>query len=295
MSALPSERPVAVLSAQPRRRRSVALRGSTALGAGVALLVFLLLFAVIGGLLLVDPTEQNLSDTLVPPGTSGHLLGTDPLGRDLLSWVAGGLKVAVLISGSVVLLSAVVGVAIGTLAGYFGGFLDAVLMRLVDLQLAIPPLLLFIAASATISGGAVSMVLLISSVAWVPYARLVRTKVLSERERSYIAAARLAGAPRRRIVVRHLMRSSVSVVAILGSLQFGYVTLWESGLSFLGLGIQPPSTSLGFMIAQGRDHLDDAWWIALFPGVGLALIVVASGLIGDGLRDVLGQGDGDAK
>jgi peptide/nickel transport system permease protein len=158
-------------------------------------------------------------------------------------------------------------------------------MRVVDLQLAVPPLLLFIAASAVVGSNMVSLIVLLSIVGWVPYARVVRSKVLSERERAYIEAARLAGSTDLEILLKHLLPVTTSLIIVLATLQAGLVLLWESGLSFLGLGLQPPLVSLGFIIALGRSYLVQAWWVVTIPGLVIVLLVLAFNLLGDGLRD----------
>jgi peptide/nickel transport system permease protein len=252
---------------------------------GVLLLGSLLLFSIVGQVMLVNPNVQNLLNALAPP-SSQHLLGADPLGRDILSWIASGIWTAVELSFSVAMISSIVGTLVGLTAGYLGGVVDSVLMRVVDLQLAVPPILIFIGAAAIVTIKLGSLILLLCAVGWVPYARLARTKVLAERERSYVAAARLAGSGRSRVVLVHLLPAVSTSVLILGSLQAGYVLLWETGLSFLGLGLQPPTTSLGFMIAQGQQYLQEAWWIVLFPGLAVVLLLLSFNLIGDGMRDV---------
>ena len=261
------------------------LRYNVSLRLGVALLAALILFGVVGTFALPDPNDQNLNDAYAPPGSAEHPLGADALGRDILAWVSHGILTGLAVSASVVVLSALVGVVIGLAAGYTGGLADGLLMRLVDLQLAIPPLLLFIAASAVVGNEFWTLVLLLSAVGWVPYARIVRSEVLAERERSYVAAARLAGAPLPRVLFVHLLPATATLIFVLASLQAGIVLLWESGLSFLGLGLQPPTASLGFMISQGRSELVEAWWIVTFPGIAIVLLVLAFNLLGDGLRD----------
>ena len=247
-----------------------------------------ILGAIAARLALHNPTTQDLESAYAPIGSGGHLLGADPLGRDVLTWIASSVGTSLSLSISVVLISATIGVTIGLIAGYFGGLIESVLMRVVDLQLAVPPLLLFLSAEAVIAPSIPSLVLLLSLVGWVPYARIVRTKVQVERERASIVAARLAGSSWVSILYRHLLPATAPMVLVLGSLQLGYVLLWEAGLSFLGFGVQPPDTSLGFMISQGRSALQDAWWIVVFPGLALTLLVLASNLTGDGLRDALG-------
>jgi len=253
---------------------------------GVGLLAVLLTVTVVAPLFLPDPNHQDLTAVYLPPGTDGHLFGTDSLGRDVFAWCAVGIRTSLLISVCAVLLAALIGVTAGLVAGYFGGIADTLLMRLVDLWLAVPPLLLLVAASAVIDATLVNLVLLIGIATWVPYARLVRARILAERELPYIAAARLAGAKRRRILMVHLLRASVTVTLVILSLQMGLAVLWESALSFLGLGVQPPTVSLGAMLNEGRGNLVGSWWIAVCSGLTLVAIIVAFNSIGDGLRDV---------
>lgn len=272
-----------------RWRVPLPLRGHASLRAGLLILGAMLAVALLGRVALPSAEQQDLAHAFAPPGTAGHPLGTDSLGRDVLAWISDGIWVALAVSLGVVLLSAVVGIGVGLCSGWFGGVADALLMRLVDLSLAVPPLILFLAAAAVLRTSMVTLILLISLVSWLPYARLVRNITLVERERGYVLTARLAGASRTRILLGHLLPGVSTIALVLASLQVGYVLLWESGLSFLGLGIRPPQHSLGYIIAQGRDSLQQAWWIVVLPGVALALLVLAANLIGDGLRDVIQQ------
>ena len=268
-----------------RALRAKGKPGAASLRVGGWILGGLVTISVAGRLFLVDANAQDLSHSNNAPFANGHLLGTDTLGRDLLSWCAAGITTSVSIGVIVAVLSAVVGVLVGSLAGYTGGWVDSLLMRLVDLQLAVPPLLIFLAASMMIDRNVFSMIILLASVSWVPYARLVRTRVLVERERAYIAAARLAGARRLGILFGHLVPASATPIVVFGSLHVGYVMLAEGALSFIGLGLEPPTASLGYMVAQGRDQLTSAWWIATVPGIVIVLLIVSTNLIGDGLRD----------
>jgi peptide/nickel transport system permease protein len=261
-------------------------RTPASLRTGTGILVGLLLLAVVGAHFLPDPNEQNLAATYAHPGTAGHPLGADPLGRDVLAWICASIITLLELSAVVVLISASVGVSVGLLAGYLGGPLDALLMRFVDINLAIPGMLLFIAASAVVRPSMLSLILLLSVVFWVPYARLVRTKVQLERSRPSIAAARLAGVSRRRIYVAHLLPAVAGTVLVWASLNFGFVMLAEASLAFLGLGLQPPSTSLGYMISEGTQTIAQNWWIVAFPGVVLVLLLLAMNLIGEGLQDL---------
>jgi peptide/nickel transport system permease protein len=275
----------------PRRRRGLVLpfKGYPTLRLGLVILLTMVAVGVLGKVALPDAEQQDLAKAFAAPGSAGHPLGTDQLGRDVLAWISDGIWVALGVAIGVVVLSAIVGVAVGLVAGYFGGIADMGLMRLVDLSLAIPPLILFLAAAAVLRTTMVTLILLISSVMWLPYARLVRSATLVEREQGYVITARLGGASRTRILFGHLLPGVSTVVLVLASLQCGYVLLWESGLSFLGLGIRPPQHSLGYIIAQGRGTLEQAWWVVVLPGAALAMLVLACNLVGDGLRDLIHQ------
>jgi peptide/nickel transport system permease protein len=259
----------------------------TSLKVGLLIYAFAASLALLGAVALPDPNHQDLAASLEAPGSAGHLLGTDVLGHDVLAWVAQGVVTSLFIGVCVVVLSAAVGTAIGVVAGYAGGVLDAFLMRIVDLQLAVPPLLLFITATSTIGHSMTSLILLISAVGWVPYARVVRTQVRLERTRASVAAARLAGVRRARLLIVHLLPSAGALILVLCSLQLGFVLLWETSLSFIGLGISPPTPSLGFLIAQGRSSLQEAWWVVVCPGAMLAALLLAANLVGDGLQELL--------
>jgi peptide/nickel transport system permease protein len=253
-------------------------------------MVLLALVGLIGPFVVSDPNHQDLTQGLLPPGSPGHFLGTDALGRDLTSWVINGIRTSFEISLAVVTLSGFVGVLVGLVTGYFGGIVDSVLMRVVDLSLAVPPLLLFIAAAATIVPTEWSLILLLSAVAWIPYARLVRARVLTARERGFVAASRLAGSGHARVMMTHVLPVVSTTPIVLMSLQFGYVLLWESGLSFLGLGIRPPQASLGYMISQGVETMKSAWWVVVIPGLVIVAIVTAANLLGEGLRRLIQEG-----
>jgi peptide/nickel transport system permease protein len=273
--------------APPRIR--VPLAGHPTLRLGITILAAMLLLALCGTIWLPSAGQQNLAASFLPPLSPGHLLGTDQLGQDVLAWTSDGIWVGLEVSLGVVAIAATIGIAAGLCAGYIGGVVDGAIMRLVDVCLSIPPLLVFVAAAALLRPSMLTLILLISSVAWLPYARLVRNVVIVERERGYVQAARLCGATRRRVLAGHLLPAASTPALVLASLQVGYVLLWEAGLSFLGLGIRPPEHSLGYLIAEGRETLSTAWWVVVFPGAALALLVLAAHLIGDGLRDLVQQ------
>jgi peptide/nickel transport system permease protein len=272
-----------------RPRYRLPLTAHPTLRLGLLVLLGMLAIAAWGTVALPSAGQQDLAQSFLPPLSPGHLLGTDQLGQDVLAWTSAGIWVGLEVSLAVVSISAVIGISVGLCAGYFGGIVDAVIMRVVDVCLAIPPLLVFVAAAALLRPSMLTLILLISAVAWLPYVRLVRSVVLVERERGYLLAARLSGATRRRLLFGHLLPAVSTPALVLSSLQAGYVLLWEAGLSFLGLGIRPPQHSLGYLIADGRETLSTAWWVVVFPGAALALLVLAAHLIGDGLRDLVQQ------
>ena len=285
MSAVTSPAPPARLSRSRQRAAERHWRISGSLKVGVGILVLMVLLSVVGTLIEGSPSAQDFASILKPPGTGKHLLGTDPLGRDVLAWVSAGIRTSLEVALGVVCLSACVGCTIGIVAGFTRGWLDVALMRLADIQLSVPPLPLFIAASAVVVNSMPSLIILIAVVGWVPYARLTRARVLAQRERGYVLAARLAGRRRPAIILLHILPGVRTEIIVLASLQAGIALLWEAGLSFLGLGLQPPYVSLGFLMSEGKEVLSQAWWVALFPGIALALLVVAFNLTGDGLRD----------
>lgn len=260
---------------------------NVSLRTGTLIILVLTAFSLVAKVVLVSPTKQALRDSYDPPLSANHLIGADPLGRDILAWCAAGVLTGLIVSLTVVILSMLLGVTVGLVSGYSRPAVDNSLMRLTELNLAVPPLVLFIAASAVVTGSFVTVIVLLSIVSWVPYARLVRARVLVERERGYIAAARLAGTRTTRILVWHLLPACATEVFVLASLQAGTILLVEAGLSFLGLGLQPPFTSLGFMISVGRSDPLGSWWVIAFPGLMVMLLVLAFNLIGDGLRDLL--------
>ena len=260
---------------------------SGSLGVGLALLGTLLVFSFVASLVGGSPAHQDLNSALVGPGVAGHLLGTDALGRDVFGWVGGGIRTSLEVALGVVTLSLAMGCTIGVVGGLLGGWVDVVLMRLADIQLSIPPLPVFIAVSVVISNNMSSLIVLIAVFGWVPYARLCRARVLTERQRGYVSAARLAGRSRTAIAFVHVLPGITTEISVLASLQAGVCLLWEASLSFLGLGLQPPYVSLGYLMAEGRQVLYQAWWVAVFPGATLALLVIGFNLTGDGIRDLL--------
>lgn len=236
--------------------------------------------------------EMSLADRLKPPawlsgGSAAHLLGTDPLGRDMLSRVIWSARTSLSIAGISVLVAMLFGVIIGLLAGYYGGWLDSLIMRLADMQLSFPYLLLAIAVMALLKPTVANLILVLALRSWVVYARTVRSSVLVTKQREFVEAAVALGAADRRIIARHLAPSAIAPIIVISSFQLAELIIAESSLSFLGLGVQPPTPSWGGMLSQGREYLTSAWWLGLFPGLAIILTVLGINLFGDALRDAL--------
>ena len=254
---------------------------------GLAILVTLIVVAIVGPLIMPhDPLRQVLSDRLLPPGSASHWLGTDQLGRDILSRMIAGSRLTLGIAMLVVVIVVPIGLAIGTTAGYCGGFVDSVLMRITDIALAFPKIVLALAFAAALGPGVINAVVAISITAWPAYARLARAETIRIAQADYIHAARLQGASGPRILLRYIMPLCMSSVIVRATLDMAGIILTVAGLGFLGLGAQPPSPEWGFMVASGRNVLLDAWWVATLPGIAILLVSLAFNLLGDGLRDV---------
>lgn len=234
-----------------------------------------------------DPFVQNLGNRLKPPGTPGYILGTDDFGRDILSRIIYGARITLYIIALVAVTAPVLGLLVGTVAGYFGGWIDAVLMRLTDIFLAFPRLILALALVAVLGPGIENAVLAIALTAWPPYARVARAETLTVRNSDYIAAIRLQGASAPRIIAGHVVPMCLPSVIIRVTLDMAGVILIAAGLGFLGLGVQPPLPEWGLMISSGRKFLFEQWWVATMPGLAIFLVSLGFNLLGDGLRDVL--------
>ncbi|MGH2561624.1 MAG: ABC transporter permease [Thermomicrobiales bacterium] len=271
--------------------RSV-LRSRAATIGGALLLLFLLTAAIGPWLTPSNPTEQQLSLRMKPPsmsfGESGfHPMGTDQLGRDIFSRVIHGSRISLLIGFAVVVAGGVVGCAAGIVAGYYGGWVDRVTMRIVDIYLAFPFILLALIVMAVLGTSLRNLILVLALTGWVHYARVIRGETLSLREREFVVAARVSGATGRHVLMRHLLPNVNPTLIVLASLEVGAVIIQEGSLSFLGLGIPPPTPSWGRMLSEGRDYIATAWWLATFPGLALVLLVLSVNLVGDWLRDEL--------
>ncbi len=236
--------------------------------------------------------KVNLYSARKPPmfvdqAGNRYILGTDALGRDLLSRIIWGSRVSLLVGVVAVLLASAIGIPIGLFTGYYGGRLDALIMRLADVQLAIPGLILAIAMIAVLGGTLFTVIFILGFTAWVGYARIVRGQVLSLKEQPFVEAARASGGSDWRIIMKHILPNVWTPVIVIATSNVGGVIIAESSLTFLGVGISPSIPSWGILISDGRNYLDTAPWIAAFPGVALTITVLAVFFFGDGLRDVL--------
>jgi peptide/nickel transport system permease protein len=254
--------------------------------------VFVLVALLAPLLHLADPYEQALRQKFRPPvweerGSWAHPLGTDRLGRDMLSRIAWGARVSLAAGVLTVLLASAFGAAIGLIAGYYGGRVDAALMRFTDATLSFPIILLALILAVTVGPSFANVVIAIAVILWARYARVIRAQVLTLMELDFIAQARLAGASGGRIIWHHLLPNTFNTLVVLVTLQIGYVIIVEASLSFLGAGIPPPTPAWGSMIAEGRDFVTSAWWVSFLPGLAILLVVLAFNLLGDWLRDTL--------
>src|SRR5690625_961663 len=269
-------RPVASLR---RRRLDLPLTLS------VAFLALVVVLAVAGPLLVGEPNAQNLIRRLTPPGVGGHLLGTDQLGRAVLSRLVTGSRVSVLVGITAALLSGLIGSAIGIVSGYVGGWTDRLLMRLTDVQLAFPSLLLALAVIGFLGPSLTNVIVVLGITGWVSYARVLRSEVLSLRTREFVEAAQVIGVPGGRIMLRHMLPNVTGPLATILTLQVGTVILAEAALSFLGLGVPATTVTWGAMLSDGQLYMGTAWWLAVFPGTALLLTVLSINIAGDALRD----------
>ncbi len=252
-----------------------------------ALIVVLLVVAVFGDLLApYSPIIPHYGDLLQGP-SARHLFGTDEIGRDVLSRVLSGAKVSLSVAAVVLIVGVVVGTVLGGVAGLAGGALDELIMRVTDVFLAFPSLILAVAIAATLGSGLGTIMLSLTAVWWPWYARLARGQVLALRELDFVESARALGVSTTRLLWRHILPNAVAPILVQLSLDVGNAILAASSLSFLGLGVQPPTPEWGTMIADAQNHLQDAWWMAAFPGLALAVAALAFNLLGDGLRDFL--------
>ena len=263
---------------------------------GVGIVVGVILVAILAPVLApYDPDKLNLIHRLTPPswdpaGSSKHLLGTDQLGRDLLSRIIYGARVSLLVGFLSVITSGVLGTLLGLIAGYYGGILDTVIMRITDIQMALPFMLLALLVVALLGPSLSNIIVVFTITAWYIYTRVSRASTLSVREYQYVEAARALGATDLRVLLRHVLPSLLSTLLVAASFESARIITTEAALGFLGLGVPPPTPTWGNMLSDGREYIQNAWWISTFPGLALMITVLGINILGDVLRDILDPG-----
>lgn len=270
-----------------RQQKKIVNRKNYILYIGGLLSVFVLLVTIFGPFFEpYNPTKMELSQKFIAPCRE-FIFGTDHLGRDIFSRVIEGARVSLVIAGCVVLFSAVLGVMLGMISGYVGGTVDMLIMRVVDALLAFPTIIFALALSTMMGTGQINLVIAITCIQWTRYARIARGETLMLKNAEYVEAARSIGNSTARILAKYIFPNVVPKIIILASLDIGTIILYCASLSFLGLGAQPPSPDWGVMISEGKDYIQYAPWLTLFPGLAIAISALAFNMLGDGLRDLL--------
>ncbi|HEX7065784.1 MAG TPA: oligopeptide ABC transporter permease [Bacillales bacterium] len=280
------------LKGKPDKLRTIIFRkfvkNKLAVGGAIALIIIILAAIFAPFLTRYEPADQVLLDKLLPP-SSKHLLGTDQLGRDTFSRLLFGARVSLLVGFASMFGAVIIGTIVGAVAGYFGGIVDAILMRIVDIMIAFPAIFLFITLVTIFQGGLLTLIEVFAFFGWMGTARLVRGEFLSLRSREYVLAAKTMGIRSWKIIFSHVLPNAIGPIIVAATLQVGIVILAEAVLSFLGLGISPPTPSWGNMLegAQSLTIMLTAWWYPIFPGVMVLITVLSFNFVGDGLRDAL--------
>lgn len=269
-----------------------ALRSSPVGLIGTIIVSFVVIIAIIGPLISPhNPVDSNLRARFEPPGFSDdsgvYVLGTDQLGRDILSRIIAGSRVSVLVGVISVLISGTIGILYGLVSGFVGGWVDSLMMRIVDGILTIPFIILVVAISGIIGAGLITLIIILGLTGWVTYARVIRAEVLKVRQMEYVVAAYSMGQYRIKIMLLHILPNIISTGVVLAAIQVGVTILAESSLSFLGLGVQSPTVTWGLMLADGRQYINSAWWMTTFPGIAITITVLGVVFLGDWLRDFL--------
>jgi peptide/nickel transport system permease protein len=259
----------------------------------VTIFTLLILTAILADLIApYDPIETSLTTRLLPPsfvsgGNPAYLLGTDGLGRDILSRIIFGARVSLSVAVMVIVITASVGTILGILAGYLGGRTEAFLMRVTDISLSFPAILIALLLAVVLGPGYWTVILALSILGWAPYARLIRGEALRLRQADFVSQARIIGSSSMRIMTRHIFPNVINPLIVMSTLQVGLVILTEAALSYLTAGIPPPAPSWGNMVSDGRGVIDTAWWISFFPGLAIGMVVLSGNFLGDWLRDKL--------
>lgn len=267
---------------------------NASLSIGIVLIISILIMSICAPLFApYDPNYQDLTIRLKPPGFINpingerHILGTDSLGRDILSRIIYGSRISLIIAIVSVSITAIIGTVLGLLAGFLGKVTEMVIMRAVDLTLSIPSMLLALAIIGVTGPGLKNLIIVIVITRWARYTRTQYGQVLSYSEREFVQAATSIGCSKNRIIFRHILPNIVSTTIVLATLDLGFVIIFESGLSFLGLGVPPTIPTWGGMLSEGRAYINNAWWLSTFPGIAIMLTVLGFNLIGDSIRDAL--------
>jgi ABC-type dipeptide/oligopeptide/nickel transport system permease subunit len=268
------------------------LKRPSAMAGGILLLLILLTSVLFPLVFHIDPLDQDLMARLTPPvwqegGTWKYILGTDNLGRDILSRLLYGSRVSLLVGFSAVLVASVVGIFLGLVSGYYGGKIDHFIMRIADVFMAYPFMLLTISIIAVLGPSIFNLIIVLGISDWVTYARTIRGSVLSIKTKEFVEASRAIGTPDLIIILRHVLPNVISPLIVLATLRVANIIIWESGLSFLGMGTPPPMPTWGRMLAEGREYITDAWWLVTIPGLAIMVTILSINLLGDGLRDAL--------
>ena len=264
----------------------------SSLAGGVLLMLILLTSALFPLFMHTDPLAQDLMARFTPPvwqdgGTWQYLLGTDNLGRDIFSRMLYGSRVSLVVGFSAVLVAEALGIVLGLISGYYGGKIDTVIMRVADVFMAYPFMLLTISVIAVLGPSIFNLILVLGMSDWVTYARTIRGSVLSIKQKEFVEASRAIGTAHPVIIWRHVLPNVISPLIILGTLRVANIIIWESGLSYLGMGAPPPMPTWGRMLAEGRVYMTNAWWLVTLPGLAIMLTILSINLLGDGLRDAL--------
>lgn len=288
LTAVPSKPAVSSL----RRWTNSLLRSRTGTLGFIILLSVVIMAVFAGAIAPHEPAKTEASKRLLPPvwmekGSFEHPLGTDNLGRDVLSRIIYGSQVSLLVGICAVFVAGTIGVVLGLAAGYYGGWVDRIIMRIVDAFLAIPNILFMLVILAVLGPGLITLIFVLGFTGWVKYARVIRGEVLSVKERDYVRSARSVGASDVWIITKHILPNVISSFIVISTLSVATTIIAEASLSFLGLGIQPPTVSWGGMLSDGRQYLATSWWVATFPGIAITLTVLGIIFVGDWLRDML--------
>lgn len=254
---------------------------------GAGTIILLITISILAPLIApYDPSAIDVHNVLSPPSKE-HPIGTDELGRDLLSRIIWGSRVSLKVGFVAVGIAILIGIVIGALAGFYGGLIDAVLMRFVDIMLAFPTFFLILAVISILEQNIFTIMVVIGLTSWMDVARLVRAEFLSLKEKDFVSAARAVGVNDKRLIFKHILPNALSPVFVAATFGVAGAILIESGLSFLGLGVQPPDPSWGNILTAGKDNIEVAWWLSLYPGLAILITVLSYNLVGEGLRDAL--------